>query len=115
MANRLTRERKLDNVTVVRGDATRTTLPGSFFDLVQGRLLLIVVPTPEQVVAEMVHLAKPGGAIAVEEVDICSWLCEPPHPAWTRLFAAFETIYRQDGKDLRESDAVSADCCERPV
>jgi SAM-dependent methyltransferase len=101
MAKRLAAVRKLNNVTVLGGDATGTGLPGNSFHLAHARLLLIVVPSPERVVAEMARLVRPGGAVAVEEVDICSWICEPPHPAWTRLFAAFETIYQQDGKDLK--------------
>ena len=30
-------------------------------------------------------LVRPGGVVAVEEVDWVSWVCEPAHPAWDRL------------------------------
>ncbi len=101
MAKGLMTERKLDVVRVIQGDAAATGLPSDFSDLAHGRLLLIVVPEPERVVAEMVRLVRPGGVIAVEEVDVYSWICEPSHPAWTRLFNAFETLYREDSKDPR--------------
>jgi hypothetical protein len=54
-----------------------------------------------RVVSEMVRLVEPGGIVALEEVDVSTWVCEPPHPAWTRLFAIFEDLYTRDGKDAR--------------
>ena len=101
MANELAAERGLDNVRVTVGDATATTHPANAFQFVHERLLLIVVPEPRKVISEMVRLAEPGGIVAVEEVDVGSWTCEPVHPAWSRLFASFETLYTHDGKDLR--------------
>ena len=101
MANAILAERGFANVKVMSGDATATGLPGGTFQCVHERLLLIVLPKPENAIAEMVRLAEPGGAIAVEEVDICSWVCEPPHPAWAPLIAAFEQVYTRDGKNVR--------------
>ena len=101
MAKTLLRERGIENVRVSAGDAAATGLPDASFRFVHERLLLIVVPQPEKVVAEMVRLAEPGGVVALEDVDISSWICEPPHTAWERLFAAFETVYARDGKDPR--------------
>jgi len=99
MARKLITQRHLNNVRVVQGNANTSALPQESFDLVHERLLLIVVPEPQRVVAELVRLARPGGVVALEDVDVCSWICEPPHPAWTRLYSAFETIYREDGGD----------------
>jgi SAM-dependent methyltransferase len=101
MAKGLLAQRKLENVRVMVGDATATGLAEHSFQLVHERLLLIVVPDPLKVISEMVRLAEPGGIVAVEDVDVGSWTCEPPHPAWTRLFAAFEAVYARDGKNLR--------------
>jgi SAM-dependent methyltransferase len=101
MANELLRGRKLENVRVMVGDATSTGLPDQSFQFVHERLLLIVVPEPLKVISEMVRLVAPGGIVAVEDVDLGTWTCEPSHPAWTRLFAAFEAVYTRDGKDLR--------------
>ena len=90
----------LRNATVVEGDARRTGLPGSSFDLVYARLLLVNVPDPEHVVTEMVRLAKPGGWIACEEADCGVMICQPSHPAYTRLTETFKLLYRHDGADL---------------
>jgi ubiquinone/menaquinone biosynthesis C-methylase UbiE len=64
------------------GNARATGLPGSSFDLVYARLLLINIPWPADVVAEMVRLARPGCWVAGEEADAI-FICHPPHEAWT--------------------------------
>ncbi|MFQ5853741.1 MAG: methyltransferase domain-containing protein [Candidatus Binatia bacterium] len=100
IANSLMAERKLDGVRIIQGDATATSLPADTFDLVHERLLLISVHNPEYVAAEMVRLAKPGGIVAVEDFDLYSFICEPPHPAWTRLFeVVFHTLHPEIGKN----------------
>jgi SAM-dependent methyltransferase len=99
-ARALVADQRLTNTQIVVGDARRTGLPSSRFDLLHERLLLINVPDPESVLAEMIRLTRPGGVIAVQEVDTVSWLCEPPHPAWDRLLDAWKTIGSNLGKDL---------------
>ncbi len=54
-------ERGLAGVEVMTADARRTALPARSFDLVHARTLLVNIPGPAEVVAEMVRLAKPGG------------------------------------------------------
>jgi SAM-dependent methyltransferase len=90
----------LGNVTVIGGDARRTGLPAGSFDLVYARLVLVNVPDPEQVVAEMVRLAKPGGWIACEEADGGAMICDPPHGAYSRLTDTFKALYRNEGADV---------------
>ncbi len=90
----------LMNAQIVVGDARRTGLPSSHFDLVHERLLLINVPDPESVLAEMIRLTRPGGFVVAQEVDTVSWVCEPPHPAWDRLLDAWKMIGSELGKDL---------------
>jgi SAM-dependent methyltransferase len=90
----------LRNVSVVEADARRSTLPTGSFDLVYARLILINIPDPENVVAEMVRLVRPGGWIACEEADGGAMLCQPPHPAYTRLTNTLKMLYSHDGADL---------------
>jgi SAM-dependent methyltransferase len=90
----------LRNVSVIEGDARRSALPAESFDLVYARLILVNIPDPEQVVAEMVRLVKPGGWVACEEADGGAMLCHPPHPAYTRLTNTFKALYRSDGADI---------------
>jgi SAM-dependent methyltransferase len=99
-AQALVVDQRLTSTQIVLGDARRTGLPSSRFDLVHERLLLINVPDPESVVAEMVRLTRPGGFVVAQEVDTVSWLCEPPHPAWDRLLGAWKIIGSELGKDL---------------
>ncbi|MET0578313.1 MAG: methyltransferase domain-containing protein [Ilumatobacteraceae bacterium] len=78
-------ERGLLDVRLVHADAVATGLPRDEFDVAHLRLLLVNVPFPEDVLAELVAIVRPGGVVAVQEVDWISWQCQPPHPAWERL------------------------------
>lgn len=90
--------RGLGNVQIVTADARRTGLPGGTFDVVHARLLMVNVPRPEEVAAEMARLAKPGGWVAALESDV-TVLCYPPHPAVDRATALLRASYRLDGAD----------------
>ena len=99
MAARYAAERGLANVEVVTADARRTGLGSGRFDLVHARTLLINVPDPAQVVAEMVRLARPGGVVAVAEPDTEHALCYPPDPAFDRICAIFAVAFSRNGAD----------------
>ena len=93
-------ERGLDSVRLIQGDAHDTGLPASSFDLAHSRLLLVNVPNPMGVVAEMARITRPGGWVALEEVDWVSWVCEPMHPAWNRLLNINAEIWGKRGMDV---------------
>jgi len=101
MAGRYVGELGLSNVEVVTADARRTGLPSDSFDLVHARTLLVTIPEPAMVVAEMVRLAKPGGWVASQEPDVEHALCYPPLPAWDRLREVFRASFGRSGADLR--------------
>lgn len=92
-------ERGLEGVQMVTGDARRTGLPSGSFDLVHTRTLLINIPEPVEVVAEMVRLARPGGWVASMEYDMEYALCYPPHPAFARLGELFTVAFARNGAD----------------
>jgi SAM-dependent methyltransferase len=92
-------EHGLANVEVIEGDARRTGLPSSSFDVVHARTLLINVPEPAMVVAEMARLARPGGWVVLTEPDVTLSLCYPPHPAWDRLIEVLVASKRADDTD----------------
>ena len=69
MARAYAGQRGLANVEVVAADARHTGLPSGTFDLVHARTLLVNIPEPAEVVAEMVRLAKPGGWVASQEPE----------------------------------------------
>jgi SAM-dependent methyltransferase len=99
MARQFARQRGLANVEVVTADARRTGLPSASFDLVHARTLLVNIPGPAEVVAEMVRLAKPGGWVAGQEPDMEHALCYPPIPAWDRLREIFTVSHARLGAD----------------
>ena len=87
------------NVEVIRGDARHTGLPSGSFDLVHARTLLVTIPEPAEVLAEMVRLARPGGWVASQEPDVEHSLCYPPLPAWDRLSEIFLAAFTRAGAD----------------
>ena len=99
LAQELVRERGLANVQVVQGDARHTGFPGSSFDLAHCRTLLINVPEPEGVVAEMARLVRPGGWVAASEPDIPMTVCYPTLDAWDRMAQLFRQSITKDGAD----------------
>ena len=99
LAQAFVAERGFTTVEVIQGDARSTGLPQGAFDLVHERLVLVNVPEPEQILAEMVELARPGGVVAAWEVDDASWLCDPAHPAWTRIMETMQAVSLLDGQD----------------
>ncbi len=96
MATRTLAERGVQGVHLVEADATGTGLPSGSFDLAHERLLLVNVPQPADVVAEMARLVRPGGQVAVQDVDWISWTCVPEHPDWDRLADAVGAAWSGD-------------------
>jgi len=92
-------ERCLDNVTMVQADALNTGLEKGSFDLAHERLVLINVSAREAFLREMLSLLRPGGTVALEDVDNVSWLCQPAHPSWDILLNAFHTVFHAGGGD----------------
>lgn len=98
-AQRFAADEGLANVEVREGDARATGLPGHAFDLVTARLVLVNVPRPAEIVAEMVRLVRPGGFVALHEPDSTAQRCEPPSPAQTRLLQLLDAYAALNGID----------------
>ena len=81
-------------------DARRTGLPPESFNPVHARTLLVNLPEPAEMLAEMVRLAKPGGWVASLEPDVGYALCHPAHPAYTRMWELFRAAFSRNGADL---------------
>jgi len=99
MAEAGARESGLAGVELIAGDARRTGLPSGSFDLVHARTLLVTVPNPAEVLAEMVRLTKPGGWVASQEPDCEHAVCYPPLPAWDRMRELFFGSFGRSGAD----------------
>lgn len=101
MAAEYAAEQRLSCVQVTAADARRTGLPSASYDLVHARTLLVNVPEPAEVVAEMIRLTRPGGWVAAMEPDTEYGMCYPPHPAFARLSELFPVASGRHGADSR--------------
>jgi ubiquinone/menaquinone biosynthesis C-methylase UbiE len=91
--------RRLSDVEIMTADARSTGLPPGSFDLVHARTLLVNLPEPAEVAAEMIRLARPGGWVTSMEPDTEHALCYPPHPAFDRLCEIFTVAFSRNGAD----------------
>ena len=99
MAADFAARRGLSGVEIITADAQATGLPPGSFDLVHARTLLVNLPDPAEVAAEMMRLARPGGWVASMEPDTEHALCYPPHPAFDQLRDIFTVAFRRNGAD----------------
>lgn len=99
MASVLIARGGLDDVEIVQADARCTGLPAGSFDLVHARTLLATVPEPEQVLAEMVRLTRPGGWVASLEPDAEHSIYYPRHKVFDRLRELFIVVFSRNGAD----------------
>lgn len=99
MASEFVEGEGMAGVELVCADARRTGLMADSFDLVHARTLLINVPDPSAVMAEMVRLARPGGWVAGLEPDTEYAICYPPHPAVDQLSELFWAAFSRNGAD----------------
>ena len=99
MAAEFAATRGLSSVDIITADARSTGLATGSFDLVHARTLLVNLPDPAGVAAEMTRLARPGGWVASMEPDTEHTLCYPPHPAFHRLCEIFTVAFRRNGAD----------------
>ncbi|MEU4393749.1 methyltransferase [Kribbella sp. NPDC023855] len=84
--------RHLTRTSAVYGRGDQTNQPTGTFDLVHARLLVANLPAPEAVVSHMAELAKPGGWVALQDIDSTGWGCEPAHPSWQPLHDGFADV-----------------------
>ena len=84
----------------VAGDAYRTELPERSFDLVHTRFLASTAGKPEALLKEAMRLTRPGGVIAMQEPDMTTLVCHPPHSAWDRLRTALVAAFASVDADI---------------
>jgi SAM-dependent methyltransferase len=99
MARELVAEQGLTNDEVIQADARHTGLPPASFDVAHARTVLVNVPDPEAVLAEMTRLVRAGGWVAGLEPDVAVHLYHPANPAWDRLHEISIAAFQADGAD----------------
>ena len=100
--------RRIHRAEFVEGDAYASGLPGGSFDLVHMRFIAGTAGGPERLLAEAMRLARPGGIVALQEPDIATLNCHPPHPAWDRLRSALDAAFTAVGADVRVGQRLFA-------
>jgi SAM-dependent methyltransferase len=98
-ARELTEQAALTNIDFVEADAFDTRLPRESFDLVHVRFVFSPLGRDQALMQELVALTRPGGIIATQEADDCSYICYPPQPAWERLKALTAAAFERAGGD----------------
>lgn len=94
------RQRRLVNVEIEERDAFHTGLPSDAFDLVHARFLAAPTGRGEELLAEMVRLARPGGTVVLQEPDTGSWRCYPEDSAFSRLRDTVVAAFAHGGGDF---------------
>jgi hypothetical protein len=100
MARDQVARRRLGNVTVLQADVMASGLQDCSFDFAHERLVMVNMSSPGTLLARLVDLIRPGGTVAVEEIDNASWCCQPPHPSWDTLLQTFHDAFRSTGGDV---------------
>jgi SAM-dependent methyltransferase len=88
----------LRHVTYEVGDAA-TFDANDEYDVVYARLLLTHLAEPATTLARMVAAAKPGGVVAVEDLDHSAVFVHPALPALDRYVGLYNEVARRRGGD----------------
>lgn len=70
-------------------DISTDDLPGGDFDLVHSRLMLCVLPEPDVAVGRMVAALRPGGILALCDLDFTGHRPAEPTESWSRIWGTF--------------------------
>jgi ubiquinone/menaquinone biosynthesis C-methylase UbiE len=94
-----TRAAGLRNLNYVQASICETGLRREHFDLVYCRVTLKHLSRPDDAVAEMRDLLRPGGAVVCEEAVLDTSACDPPSEAHRRLQTISWTMFERMGCD----------------
>jgi SAM-dependent methyltransferase len=97
---------------LARQEAARRNLPAVFraesvtelkeeavYDLVYSRFLLTHLPQPDQALRRLAQAARPGGVVAVEDIDFNGHFSYPACPAFDRYVSLYQQAVLRRGGD----------------
>jgi 2-polyprenyl-3-methyl-5-hydroxy-6-metoxy-1,4-benzoquinol methylase len=83
-------------VTFEVGDVYALDLPDDSFDVVHAHQVLQHLTDPVAALREMARVCRPGGIIAVRDVDYAATTWFPPSPGLDRWLALYEAVARRN-------------------
>jgi ubiquinone/menaquinone biosynthesis C-methylase UbiE len=94
------RQHAAANVEFVVGNAYHSNLSSGTFDLVHMRFVASTAGDPGTLLKEAMRLAQPGGTVAMQDPDMATLNCYPPHQAWERVKSALIGAFASAGADI---------------
>ena len=98
-AERFVADEGLSRVSLVKDDLFASKLESDSFDLVHARYEICPLGRPREQMETYMRLARPGGAVVLEDPDAGSWHFNPPAPALERLIVLIQDAFRLSGGD----------------
>lgn len=99
-------------LAVARREAERRQLPAVFraesvmglqdegiYDFIYSRFLLTHLPEPQRALERLVRAARPGGVVAVEDIEFVGHFSHPACPAFDRYVSLYQQVVRSRGGD----------------
>lgn len=86
-----------DNLAFVTGDAYALPFDDDSFDIAHAHQTLQHVADPVRMLREMRRVVKPGGIVAVRDVDYAATIWFPLLPALTEWLDLYERVHRSNG------------------
>jgi len=96
-AERLARNRGLDNLTLARGDVYTLGMPDGQFDVVHAHQVLYHLSDPVAALREMRRVCAPEGIVAVHDADYSAMTWFPDHPKMGRWLELYLQVTRRNG------------------
>jgi SAM-dependent methyltransferase len=87
-----------DNLEIRRHDLTSECLAQSSFDLIHSRLVLMHIPSREELIPRLVSALKPGGWLLLEEHDI--------YPVLATACGSYREVWNASTKGMVEGGAA---------
>jgi SAM-dependent methyltransferase len=98
-ANGLARDNGLSNLNFEVGDAYGLRFDDATFDVVHAHQVLQHVTDPVAVLREMRRVLKPGGVLAVRDVDYGGTIWAPAIAGLDKWLRIYEAVHRSNGGD----------------
>lgn len=99
LANRRAAQSGMANVRFVEGDI-HDPAPGGPFDAVTGRLILMHVPDPVNVLRAQATVLRPGGLVIPQEIDVENFRTIPPTPLGDRVTWWVVETFKRSGRPI---------------